>query len=258
MIIPIPAQHQKFSIDLSLHAQRAVTFGIWVFDPQRPNTHYFRRAVSFKGKGSRTLKIPLPISPKRLVLEIYDKKETLGHRRQKEPFKITDFSIEIMPDKKIWASPDRHKFMDFAIDFAEKAGYLSAGFYPSKDNQFLIQYLPVITDDFGDEQVTPARIHREMPRVQLSQKLIRKMSIPVRVAILSHEGCHFFRDTRSEKEADLCGIQYYLDYGFPKIEAVYAATKVFAMRPADIGQVHVQRTKDIIAFIDQYKQQEIA
>ena len=79
------------------------------------------------------------------------------------------------------------------------------------------------------------------------------MSIPVRIAILSHEGCHFFLNTRSEKEADLCGIRYYLDYGFPKIEAVYAATKVFAMRPDAIGKAHVNRTKDIMQFIDQYK-----
>ncbi|MCB0374451.1 MAG: hypothetical protein KDD04_00875 [Sinomicrobium sp.] len=95
-----------------------------------------------------------------------------------------------------------------------------------------------------------------MPRVQLSKRLFKTFSIPVRVAILAHEGCHFFKNTRSEKQADLCGIKYYLDYGFPTIEAVYAATKVFKQHPHTIGKPHLIRTRDIMDFIDRYKQQQ--
>ncbi|MBL4574814.1 MAG: hypothetical protein JKY51_01775 [Opitutaceae bacterium] len=95
-----------------------------------------------------------------------------------------------------------------------------------------------------------------MPRVQISHKAFKRFSIPVRVAILSHEGCHFFRNTRSEKVADLCGIKYYLDYGFPTIEAVYAATKVFLQHPESVAEPHVARTKDILNLIDNYKAEQ--
>lgn len=143
--------------------------------------------------------------------------------------------------------------MNFAIDFAQKAGYVDPGFYSSKDFEFLIHYLPIITNDDGKELITPARIHRNMPRVQLSKRLFDQFSIPVRIAILAHEGCHYFNNTRSEKEADLCGIKYYLDAGFPSIEAMYAATEVFLKHPETVNQVHTTRARDIRSFIDSYK-----
>lgn len=248
MLIPIPSQNQSFSIHLYLKGNADVEIGLWVYQPHRPNTHYFRRKVKLTKGQKRHIEAPLPVTPNKLILEIFDK-QSISDRA----FNLVDFELKPMTSQKPWASPDRHRFMDFAIDFARKAGYLRPGFYPSRDDEFLIQYVPVITDEMGNELMTPARIHRRMPRVQLSQKLIRPLSIPVRAAILSHEGCHFFLNTRSEKQADLCGIKYYLDYGFPKVEAVYAATKVFGMHPEAIGHAHVQRTKDIIQFIDQYQ-----
>ena len=228
--------------------------GINVYDPNRPNTHYFRRRVPFRasqfknGKAHREIHIPLPVSPKTLEVELFDK-----HTGYDEGFQIDQFEIEKMPPAEVWATPERHKYMDFAIQFAQKAGYVPSGFYNSPDNEFLIQYLPAITDPEGDELVTPARIHRQMPRVQLSRRMFTQFTVPVRVAILSHEGCHFFRNTRSEKAADLCGIKYYLDYGFPTIEAVYAATKVFMQHPETVAQPHITRAKDIMDFIDNYK-----
>ncbi len=250
MLLPIPSKFKPLRMTLKIKARKAVVLGIWVFHPGQKNTHYFRRKLTLEKGASREISIPLPITPKHLLLEIFDK-ASLSNKK----FEVVDFSIKPMGEKKVWASPERHRFMEFAIQFAEKAGYVKPGFYPSKNDEFLIQYLPIIEDDFGNELITPARIHRQMPRVQLSQRVIRQMSIPVRVAILSHEGCHFFKNTRSEKEADLCGIQYYLDYGFPTIEAVYAATKVFGMNKNSIGPAHLQRTRDIMDFIHQYKKE---
>ncbi len=254
MKIPVPSQRQRFTITLEVTALRPTTLGMVVYDPYRPYSDYFRRKITFRPRGfkdgprpSREVRIPMPVSSEQLVLEVYNKKDD-----ENEGFEVTGFSVQAMPPAELWASPERHRFMAFAIGFAQKAGYAKPGFYTAPDHEFLIQYLPVITDDAGQELVTPARIHRQMPRVQLSQRQFRQFSIPVRVAILSHEGCHYFMDTRSEREADLCGLQYYLDYGFPKIEAVYAATQVFQQHPASVGQPHLDRTSDIMAFIDRY------
>ncbi len=257
MVIPIPSHKSRFTIKLVIRAYHPLELGIIVFDPTRPNSHYFRRKVSFQasqfkeGKAFREISIPLPISSETLALELIDK-----HRSHDDGFQLDKLEIEKMPPAQIWETPERHRFMEFAIKFAQKAGYSKTGFYDSPDKEFLIQYLPTIADENGNELVTPARIHQKMPRVQISRKAFKRFSIPVRVAILSHEGCHFFRNTRSEKVADLCGIKYYLDYGFPTIEAVYAATKVFHQHPESVGEPHVARTQDIMNLIDNYKEKQ--
>ncbi len=253
MVIPLPAHKKRFTVHLNLKARQPVSLGIWVYDPRFPSTDYFRRKVSFREPGQREIKVPLPVTPDYLELEVFNK--TNGSNRG---FRVQDFTVKTMPPAELWASEERHRFMEFAIGFAQKSGYTRPGFYPSSDDEFLIQYLPVITDDLGNEQITPARIHRKMPRVQLSRQMFRNFSIPVRVAILAHEACHFFMNTRSEKEADLCGLRYYLDYGFPKIEAIYATTKVFSLYPESVGEAHLQRTRDMMDFIDSYQLRQVA
>ncbi len=254
MLLPIASDHHRFLIKLGITAFKPFVLGVKVYNPSVPNTHYFRRKVSFtatfgaKKTVQRRLRISIPVSPQRLVLELVDK-----HQRSVDPFRVDYLEVEEMPPASVWASGEQHRFMEHAIQFAQKCGYLPSGYYSSSNHEFLIQYLPKITDSLGQELITPARIHRKMPRVQVSQRMFKQFSIPVRVAILAHEGCHFFNNTRSELEADLCGIKYYLDAGFPRIEAVYAATKVFLLHPQTIGQAHVERTKTIIDFIDNYK-----
>ena len=258
MLIPIPSNRERFVIKLSITAFAPLVLGIKAYDPYRFQTHYFRRKAflkpssSKKGKFSCELTIPMPISPPQINLELVDKNR-FGNSPNGSRFQVDKMRIEKMPPTQVWASAEQHRFMEFAIQFAQKAGYAPIGFYDSLDHEFLIQYLPAITDQYGDELITPARIHKKMPRVQLSKRLFKQYSIPVRVAILAHEGCHYFNNTRSEQVADQCGIKYYLDSGFPTIEAVYAATKVFRMHPVNLGADHIDRTRDIINLIDRYK-----
>lgn len=251
MLIPLHTNGNRVNVTLSIEVRKPTALGVTVFDPARPNTHYMRRKVPVKKEPYREIQLPLPVNARKVILEIYDK-----NKENDSNFRITDLRIDELPEKSVWAIPARHRFMEFAIDFAQKAGYVSPGFYPSEDYEFLIHYVPTITDQDGQEMVTPARIHRLMPRVQLSRRLFRQFSVPVRVAILAHEGCHYFNNTRSEKEADLCGIRYYLDYGFPTIEAIYAATKVFLKHPETVNQVHLRRTADIEQFINEYNSQK--
>lgn len=250
MIIPIPSNKKRFTIAITVKVNKAMPLGFKVYDPMYPNTHYFRRKAYVEKRQQRTIQIPLPVTPDELELAVYDK-----NTGDDAGIDILDFKIVMMDAPEIWATPEQQRFMEFAIQFAQKAGYTPTGFYDSPRGEFLFQYLPSIVDDFGKELITPARINRKMPRVQISQRLFQTFTIPVRVAILSHEGCHWFLNTRSEKNADLCGIRHYLDYGFPKIEAVYAATKIFGKHPELVGERQVQRTKDIIQFIKQYELQ---
>jgi len=250
MIIPIPSNRERFLIKVSVEAHFPFELGIRVYDPRYPNTYYFKRKARFKKpKTKREFTISLPVSPDVLEAEFFDK-----NSKNDYAFKIHSFKVEKLATTQVWETEEQGRFMDFAISFAQKAGYVKPGFYDSSDNEFLFQYLSKITDPFGNELITPARTHREMPRVQISQRLFTSYTIPIRVAILAHEGCHWFLNTRSQKTADLCGIKQYLDYGFPTIEAVYAVTKVFGKNPEMVGASQVERTKDVVAFIQKYKE----
>lgn len=252
MITTIASNHKRFSILLTIRSKRPFELGIRLYNPLYPNSYYFRRKARFKSAGiQRELTIAMPVSPKSLEMEIYDKND-----KDDDAFEIENVQVEKMPEVQMWATDSQHKFFDFAVKFAEKAGYVSPGFYESKGGEFLFQYLPTITDTFGNELFTPARIHRKMPRVQISRALFKGYTIPIRVAILAHEGCHYFLNTRSQTTADLCGVKQYLDYGFPKIEAVYAVTKVFGKNPEMVGKSQISRTGDVIRFIENYKENE--
>ena len=230
-------------------ARMPFQLGIRVYDPRYANSYYFRRKAAFaKAEIQREFIISLPVSPEVLEMEVFDK-----NAPDDDAFEIVNVKIEKMKPIEMWATDDQHRYLEFAIQFAQKAGYVPPGFYDSADHEFLFQYLPKITDAFGGELVTPARTHRKMPRVQISQRLFKSYTIPIRVAILAHEGCHWFLNTRSQTTADLCGMKQYLDYGFPTIEAVYAVTKVFGKNPEMVGASQIERTKDVINFIENYR-----
>jgi len=248
MRIPIPSQNRRVRIRLSIRAYRPLSIGLQLSDPRRSHTVYLRRKA-FIGEQGRELLLSLPVSPKVLELQLYPKSG--GYR---DDFKVEDIQAEPLTPSQLWASQTQHRFLEFAIKFAQKAGYSPTGFYDSPCQEFLFQYLPAITDAYGKELITPARTHRLMPRVQISKRLFKGMTIPVRVAILLHEGCHWFLNTRSQKTADLCGLKYYLDYGFPKIEAVYAMTTIFGKYLDLVGSPQLKRTQDIIEFIQAYSQ----
>ena len=249
MIIPIPSNKQRFVIKLVIEAHMPFELGIRIYDPRYAHTYYFKRKARFKkSKTSREFIIALPVSPEILEMELYDKQTSDDFA-----FKVASFSIEKLAAPINWATEEQHRFMEFAIGFSQKAGYAPTGFYDSPDQEFLFQYLSNISDAFGNELITPARTHRKMPRVQISKRMFLGYTIPIRIAILAHEGCHWFLNTRSQQTADLCGIKQYLDYGFPTIEAVYAVTKVFGKHPDMVGPNQLKRTEDVVAFIEKYK-----
>lgn len=248
MIIPIPTNKQRFEIHLSIKAHRPMELGIHGYDPRYRHTYYLRRKTRFtKVNEKRTFQLRFPVSSMAMELLLFDKNAMHDCN-----FSVVSFEVKPMEPLSIWASASEHRFMKFAVDFAQKAGHTRTGYYDSPKGEFLFHYVASITDTSGKELITPARTHRLMPRVQISRRLFLGYSIPIRVAILAHEGCHWFLNTRSQTTADVCGIKKYLDYGFPKIEAVYAMTKIFGSYPELVGQTQLERTRDVIDFIEDY------
>ncbi len=252
MIIPIHTNYRRMAIEVSLMAPYPMEVVIRLTDVEHHSSDYFRRKLTFKkkdiaeGKAQRKIVINLPISPRNAVLEIF----SLGGN--KDGVQVNGIKEIAFPPAEVWAQRELHRFIDFAQDFSKKAGYVKTGFYDSKDQEFLIQYMPEIRDQFGKTLVTPARTNRGTGRIQASKRMFKGYTIPVRFFILMHERQHFQIPTRQEKPADLAALQLYLDLGYPKIEAIYACTKVFKSHPESVGKFHVDRAKDIIDFINNH------
>jgi hypothetical protein len=116
----------------------------------------------------------------------------------------------------------------------------------------MIDYMKVIIDEEGVPMITPARTSRINGRIEASQHHILPLSVPIRWFILMHERKHFQLSTREEKVADLTALRVFLDYGFPKLEAIYACTLAMQTNSILAKQAKVTRLKDIHSYIDQY------
>lgn len=248
MTIPIETKLKQFEINLTLSTTVPVELNLAVRDPRFAHTYFLKRTLRMGGNTDhkRDLRISMPLASPLLELDIYS--------RNGDQFAFSIEDLQIAPLKKpaVWASTEQHRFMHFAYRFAMQAGYAPEGFYRDKSQTYYLQYIEKLTDQMGLPLLTPARIQRNRPFIQIARQQFIHFSIPVRVLILAHEGCHYLLDTRNEKTADFCGLRYYLEAGFPKIEAVYAITKVFRFFDISPQKEQIERAQAAIAFIRQY------
>jgi hypothetical protein len=72
-------------------------------------------------------------------------------------------------------------FVDFAQRFCFNAPYLETGkSYQSDNGEFMIEYLPQITNHDGRVLTTPARISKVTGRIQVSKKQFDDYTVPMR------------------------------------------------------------------------------
>lgn len=179
------------------------------FDPLNPNTLYFRSRFNISGQEEITLNCPQ--SP--IVLNV------LVWSGNDLPYKVE--SIKMLPLSINQSNDPVTKFIE---SFSRQAGRLRIGVYGQKDVPFKIHYLRAIYTDDGRIHPTPARIHVDLPIIQVSKMKFNQMTIPERIIILLHETAHNFinSDQDDEVEADQHAIDIYKQLGYPKIEAVNA------------------------------------
>jgi hypothetical protein len=257
MRIRIPCQHRRFSLRLTVRAEAPMNLGVHVYDPQRINTFYIRRRVPFEADlwnekdGIKSFSLPFPKSPSELTLELFDR-----DYRDDVGFEIIDFSVEPIAASKVWEHPEIQRFVKFAERFAIRAGHLPTQSYDSKNKEFLIEYLPEITDHLGRAIGTPARINRSTGRIQISAKQFRRFTIPVRLFILLHERYHLFLNTRRERPPDRAALKTYLELGYPGTEALYATSKVFLAHGGPITKGPYDRVIAIGQYIDEFNKRK--
>jgi hypothetical protein len=193
-------------------------------DPSRPNTKFTDRFKTIKGKDEFLIRIPM--APEVVELQI-------GRLSGKGGFKVLKrekMDLDTKMDAFDFNNNMIAKYVDFAQEFAFKAGYTSPGTYMSDDGYFEIDYLPRITNSITKRELnTPARISTNTGIVQVSKKSFNKYTVPARLAILLHEFAHVFanKDMRDELEADFHAAQIYLALGYPTVELLQVFAKVF-------------------------------
>jgi hypothetical protein len=179
------------------------------YDTINPFTLYFRSR--FQISGEDTVNLNCPQSPLRLGILVWSEGDV--------PFDL--ISVDVTP-------LDAQKSDDPAVQFIEKfsrrAGIMRPGTYIADNVPFKIQYIRNIYTDDGEVHPTPARIHEDLPLIQVSRTKFREDTVPERIIILLHEMAHNFinSDQDNEKEADQNALNIYTQLGYPKIEAVNA------------------------------------
>jgi hypothetical protein len=179
------------------------------YDPINKNTLYFRSL--FLISGNEQVSLNCPQSPRQLKILVWSDKN--------RSYQLS--AVEVVPLSREKTTDPTVKFVEY---FSRIAGRLRPGNYVADKVPFTIQLKRNIYTDAGTVHNTPARIHTELPLIQVSKAKFDDMTVPERVIILLHEVAHNYinSDQDNEVESDAHALDIYNGLGYPKIEAVNA------------------------------------
>jgi len=258
MTFSIPTRYDELVLSIEVQTQQPQKIRLVVKDKDMQNTVFTNRwkTVNVNAK----FYVRMPVSGQSALVEVFNEKNGNLSKLEDNSFEV--INIERLPlEKKVdvvdFSNPLVKSFVNFATKFVFNAGELKTGIYTSKDDKFVIEYLPTITHDAtGKVLNTPARISQSSGKIQVSKEKFLKMTIPMRMAILLHEFAHFYvnDNMRDEVEADLNGLLIYLGLGYPRIEAHEAFLTTFINVPT---QDNKHRYDMIKRFIDDFEKNNL-
>ncbi len=208
------------------------------------NKGYVYSDRKIKGKGLQNVEINLPLVPK--TLEILVSGNVV--------FELVDVQITPLKIAFFNETAETLGFFAHVLPIIQKLDSIVPGTYVDNAGKHPITISEVIRSrETKAVIVTPARVSRQSGQIELSKAKMQKYSISMRAFILCHERSHFELNSSNEIECDLNGLRWYLALGFPKIEAIYAATKVFNNQHP--SAIQVERTEILLDYIKNYNQQ---
>jgi hypothetical protein len=215
----------KFNVDI----QNPQMITIVGFDPDHKDTVYFARTAHVNKRG-QLLEIPMPIAPKKLILEINQEKgRSFGNYMN-----VSNLTVHDLPTATTAFPAKTLEFYNFLKKFAKEAGYIDPGFYVSKDENYLIW-----AKENLDADGTPARVNRRTGVVKMNLSKLKEYTVFMRVFIGLHEFFHYALQTTDEVSADMGAAKVYLAMGYPQSEANYAMTKIFDNSPSALKRVEI-------------------
>lgn len=267
MFLPIPTKQQAFALYLNCENTTAQEkrLRIVCFDLDKKNTNYIDRYVILKPSQKREIKLPFPTSPKQMGCSVYNTITKIPAHIPDPSFKATVSRITKLEACEIWIDEQTTAFVKFAQKFSENAGINAPADYFDDAMQFWIRYSDTLTyrsDKYGIiESATPSRIGHVTGKIEVSQKLFTKYSIPGRMVILLHEYSHKYQNPKTgqsienEMAADLNALYIYLGLGYPRTDAKEMFLNVFQKSPVD---QNIDRYKIIEKFITDFDNGKIA
>jgi hypothetical protein len=202
--------------------------------PKTKSTYFSRKKEI---NGVETLEFPLPIAPKVLEIIIEGK------------CKVKSLTKNALPEPKITLKKETYDFIKHVCEFAKNFNTLGTGIYTDDKGRFPIVLSKQIRNrETGQVMNTPARVSRATGQIEVSQEKLSKYTVPMRIFVLLHERSHYELQTSNELECDLQALQWYLGFGFPQTEAIYANTKIFSGNNPE----HLDRAEQLVDYIKHY------
>ncbi len=214
---------QGMPLTVVLNLESSAPIIVKGYDEKANDTVYFEQEVTpeWIKDLNGLVKFPMPLSPEGYVT--IDISPANGNRAK---FVLKGIKTEKVKTKPVYLSAEQREFLECAEWFSQNCGSLNLGTY--KRNNIVFEYSEKIYDEETRSYVdTPARVDHETGVVQVARLYFRGYSIPIRVFILEHEDTHFEKETTNEETADSSAVNICLSRGYPKIEVLYAGTKIF-------------------------------
>lgn len=262
-------QYRACTFKITVKASATVVVYIWVSDAAIANTYLTKRFYQFSPGQEQTFYVQMPLTGQNTITQIFDNPNDKDGKSAN--FTITKFAKMPLPrqmgvvDMK---DPKIKNFVSFAQRFCFNAsvlpvnkpgenykstpGLLSRMFSTKQDHDFRIWYNPIIVDENGQQQLTPARIDIDTKVIEASKMRLIDMTVPTRFCIFCHEFSHLYmnEDMYDELEADLNGLVIYLGLGYPRFEAAETFLNIFYQSPSD---ENMERWSHIENFINNFE-----
>ncbi len=264
MKVEIPSNHFSFQLTITVETKQPIFIRLVAYDPNKPATKY--TDIQGKVNGSRNFTLRFPVSPKRLMLVIYNPENGELPFGADPTFTVKSMKVNKLKQYDVWWNQDTKNFYKFAVDFSENAGILSAGekkphIYRSDDGKFTIDYYNVIIDRTNQKKLsTPARIGHNTGIIEVSKAKFLEYTVPMRLVILMHEFAHKYLNPKIQRKieyetgADIQALYIYLGKGWSPLEAHKSFLKVFKTSNNDMNHKRYKIIKD---FIDKYDKGKI-
>lgn len=247
------SNNERFCLYVTVKSKGEKSFRVVAADAGKKNSKYADRVIKIlpSDNGERHIYLSFPVSPKMLVVTVYNVKEE----------KDKDFQVDLkkgtMRPSTAWLDNETRSFVQMAIIFSQKCGFTMPEnpytLFQSSDELYKIKYFHVIKDVVSDRPMTtPARIGHSTGIIEVSKAKFDNYTIPMRMIILLHEFSHKYKnpkmglDIGNETGADINGLYIYLSLGFSKIDAIYVFANVFFKAQTEQNRKRMRVISDYI------------
>jgi hypothetical protein len=191
------------------------------------------RYDSISGKEKKVLK--LPYTSQKIIVESFTKQHGRQPLGRDQSFKLHKPFIMPLKRTKVNMTSGDSEFIDWATQLMVELPRLKADsrLRRSPSGKYKIVIMDKLRTPDGKVVPSPAMVGKKTGTIEISKDYMMKMSLSQRLAILSHEYGHFYKNPLmnlpigDEFGADLNGVTVFVGSGFGLDEYGNAFKKVF-------------------------------